>query len=327
VYTYYAGRYEELRNGSSSSAGTPTYYIWAGGQRVASLTSGTYSYTLQDHLGGTALTTNASGYVTQIYDYYPYGSELTNTALSTTDAKHSFTDKELDDTLGLYYFEARWYDADIGRFMSQDPAQLDDRVFKLITDPQSLNFYAYSRNNPVNLTDPSGESWWNPTTWNWQAASHRAGQILEMLPVTGDVCDVYSLAFGETPFTQELVSNVDKGIVVVAALIPGLTGGEAKAIKTGVETIIQGASQTKSGLVEQWLKGGDFDQAVKDFEDLVGDGKIVTHELSDGRIVKSAELPNGGSASVRNFSSEGSPTVQVNYDDGSKVKVRYNDQE
>ncbi len=155
-YTYYMP-YEELRNGTITSAGSPTYYIFAGGQRVASLDGTTYSYYLQDHLGGTSLTTNSGTYVTQLYDYYPYGSELQNTQLTSADAKHSFTDKELDDSLGIYYFEARWYDADIGRFISQDPAQMDERISTLIADPQSLNFYAYSRSNPINFVDPSGE--------------------------------------------------------------------------------------------------------------------------------------------------------------------------
>ncbi len=141
-YTYYVNQYEELRNGTSASAGTPSYYIFAAGQRVATLEGGAYTYTVQDHLGGTALTANAGKYVTQIYDYYPYGSELSNTQLSTTDAKHSFTDKELDDSLGLYYFEARWYDADIGRFTSQDPL-----------DGMS---YTYGANNPLVMIDPTG---------------------------------------------------------------------------------------------------------------------------------------------------------------------------
>ncbi len=128
---------------------------------------------MQDHLGGTSLTTNSGTYVTQLYDYYPYGSELQNTQLTSADAKHSFTDKELDDSLGIYYFEARWYDADIGRFISQDPAQMDDLVSKSpdetsnyneffkenkIYDPQMLNFYTYSINNPLTYTDPDGET-------------------------------------------------------------------------------------------------------------------------------------------------------------------------
>lgn len=37
--------------------------------------------------------------------------------------------------------------------------QLDGGMMKLLGDPQSLNFYSYTRNNPVNLTDPTGRGW------------------------------------------------------------------------------------------------------------------------------------------------------------------------
>ena len=49
--------------------------------------------------------------------------------------------------------DARYYDATEGRFISPDP------IVPSATDPQSLNRYAYGRNNPVVLTDPSGHSW------------------------------------------------------------------------------------------------------------------------------------------------------------------------
>lgn len=64
---------------------------------------------------------------------------------------HKFTGKELDDETGLYYFNARYYDAHLGRFISVDPVGGSN------TDPQSWNRYAYALNNPVTVTDPSGQ--------------------------------------------------------------------------------------------------------------------------------------------------------------------------
>jgi uncharacterized protein RhaS with RHS repeats len=54
----------------------------------------------------------------------------------------------------LYYFGARYYDSEIGRFITKDPDGGD------ATDPQSLNPYVYVRNNPVNLVDPDGRLVW-----------------------------------------------------------------------------------------------------------------------------------------------------------------------
>ena len=57
-----------------------------------------------------------------------------------------FTGRELDRSTGLYYYRARYYDPEIGRFLSEDPLGFEAGV----------NFYAYVGNNPVNANDPSG---------------------------------------------------------------------------------------------------------------------------------------------------------------------------
>jgi RHS repeat-associated protein len=57
-----------------------------------------------------------------------------------------FAARELDATAGLYYVRARWYDASMGRFISEDPIGLAG----------GINNYAYAANDPVNLSDPSG---------------------------------------------------------------------------------------------------------------------------------------------------------------------------
>jgi RHS repeat-associated protein len=63
---------------------------------------------------------------------------------------HKFTGKERDAESGLDNFGARYDSSSMGRFMSPDP--LGGRMI----DPQTLNKYSYTRNNPVNLIDPTG---------------------------------------------------------------------------------------------------------------------------------------------------------------------------
>ncbi|MEV8595028.1 RHS repeat-associated core domain-containing protein [Streptomyces sp. NPDC052012] len=53
---------------------------------------------------------------------------------------------------GFAHLGARDYDAATGRFISVDP--VGD-----LTDPQQINGYAYSNNNPVTFTDPDGKFW------------------------------------------------------------------------------------------------------------------------------------------------------------------------
>ncbi|NMC59403.1 MAG: RHS repeat-associated core domain-containing protein, partial [Candidatus Methanofastidiosa archaeon] len=52
--------------------------------------------------------------------------------------------------IGLYYFGARWYDASLGRFISEDPLKGS------MISPQSQNPYVYCMNNPLRFVDPSG---------------------------------------------------------------------------------------------------------------------------------------------------------------------------
>ncbi len=116
----------------------------------ASDTEETFYY-LHDHLGGIEAVLDEGGTTVERRDYLPYGNE--RLAVGETDEDYGFTGKELDNETGLMYYDQRYYDAEIGRFVQVDPWEGD------IRDPQSLNKYTYTRNNPVRYVDPTGESW------------------------------------------------------------------------------------------------------------------------------------------------------------------------
>jgi RHS repeat-associated protein len=61
-----------------------------------------------------------------------------------------------DQPTELQYLNARYYDPALGRFGSLDPLLRGVPTTALLGSPQSLNFYAYSSNNPINKSDPSG---------------------------------------------------------------------------------------------------------------------------------------------------------------------------
>ena len=64
---------------------------------------------------------------------------------------HLFAGEYWDQDSQLLYLRARWYDPQIGRFISADPFEGRQR------DPRSLNRYVYASSDPVHGTDPSGE--------------------------------------------------------------------------------------------------------------------------------------------------------------------------
>ena len=87
----------------------------------ASATAST-TYLHPDHLGGTNVTTDEDGEVTQTLDYYPYGSQrITSGSFSE---QRRFIGEEYDGDTEFSYLNARYYQGSRGQFMSQDPVFL-----------------------------------------------------------------------------------------------------------------------------------------------------------------------------------------------------------
>jgi RHS repeat-associated protein len=109
----------------------------------------TTTYYHNDLAGSPVAASNESGQVLWRESYRPYGERLTNSAAST-DNKVYFTSRRQDAETGLVYMGARYYDPMIGRFISTDPKQFDEK------NAQLFNRYAYANNNPYKYVDPDG---------------------------------------------------------------------------------------------------------------------------------------------------------------------------
>lgn len=110
-------------------------------------------YFHQNNINSTLYVTDAQGRPVSRMVYTPYGSTYQQSAGGADHFRYKFAGKELDEADGLYYFNARYYDPSIGRFTTAD-TELGGLAFK--TDV--LNRYAYTLNNPVVYSDPSGHS-------------------------------------------------------------------------------------------------------------------------------------------------------------------------
>jgi RHS repeat-associated protein len=101
----------------------------------------TQYYFSQDHLGSTTALTNTSGVLVERETYDAYGNSN-----ASANTRYGYTGRERDSLTGLMYYRARWYDAQVGRFISEDPIGLSG----------GMNQFAYVHSNPQNSTDPSG---------------------------------------------------------------------------------------------------------------------------------------------------------------------------
>jgi RHS repeat-associated protein len=91
----------------------------------------------------------ADGQQTIIQRYYPWGTIRPgpNNALPTD---YTFTGQKLDESTGLMYYGARYYDPYLNRWIQPDTIIPDP------ANPQSLNRYSYVYNNPLRYIDPTG---------------------------------------------------------------------------------------------------------------------------------------------------------------------------
>jgi RHS repeat-associated protein len=63
---------------------------------------------------------------------------------------YRYTGQRQEESLGLYFYNARWYDPSLGRFAQADT------IVPSPGNPQSLNRYTYTFNNPLKYVDPTG---------------------------------------------------------------------------------------------------------------------------------------------------------------------------
>jgi RHS repeat-associated protein len=105
------------------------------------------TWMLTDHLGSVRDLVNNTGTVVNHFTYDSFGN-VVGSMTGGVDTRYKYTGREFDQETGLHYYRARYFDAQVGRFISQDPLGFGSG--------DGSNLYAYVTNQPVNRVDPSG---------------------------------------------------------------------------------------------------------------------------------------------------------------------------
>jgi RHS repeat-associated protein len=148
IYSGLTVLYEETMNSAAT-------YIYGPTGRLTKKTTingetNTFFYHT-DRLKSTRLVTDENKTIVSAVTYHPFGESSTEHG----SENHLYTGKEKDSS-GLYYYGARYYDPEIGRFITRD------QNYGKISQPQALNKYTYCINNPIRYIDPDGHSYWDP---------------------------------------------------------------------------------------------------------------------------------------------------------------------
>ncbi|MDR2206275.1 MAG: RHS repeat-associated core domain-containing protein [Flavobacteriaceae bacterium] len=98
-------------------------------------------------MGSSSTITNQNGTATNWYEYMPFGEMLMEQTSGDYDNVYKYNGKELDESTGLYYYGARYYDPRTSIWLSVDP---------LAEKYPNIGAYVYTMNNPIKFVDPTG---------------------------------------------------------------------------------------------------------------------------------------------------------------------------
>ncbi|MDR6937329.1 RHS repeat-associated core domain-containing protein [Luteibacter sp. 3190] len=249
-------------------------FLMLGSARAADVV--TYYYTSPQ---GTVLAkADSAGNLISTVDYRPYGSQ----ALGTPEQGPGYTGHVNDVDSGLVYMRARYYDPEIGRFLSTDPAS---------TTPGSVvafNRYVYASNNPVLNIDPDGRQS-VPGSIDWQAPG-----MMEAWQTTG------------REFTIPVLIDLVPGGGFVNCAMQGCGGGGwAMAALPIVGGEIRGASRVFSigeKMAAVAAKGRRGEEAVRKVADI---GEKIAIDINGTRRVPDGIVESVSINEVKNVARQG----------------------
>jgi len=295
-------------------AGKNFEHIYLAGSVIADRvwTHATQSYSAlfkhTDALGSPVAVTNQAGTVIERNDYEPYGAVIGKPNYQGI----GYTGHVQDGATGLTYMQQRYYDPQVGLFLSVDPVTAYESPVGM------FNRYRYANNNPYKFTDPDGR-----LTVPWE-------QIGKVAAKGGARAGTAAIADGPEPFVGDVIGI---GILIYTVGEIGYEIYQAnqqptpeEAVKGAVEGIREGKSPVAGKAGERGELQGNAEEGDADWEAL---NNIPGAKANDSNNIT---LPDGSTAnrhkSTRPYSDglpAGTDTIK-HYPKGSNVPsttIRY----
>ncbi len=217
---YIGSGYEVTKNPDNSTNAIKSVFL--GNNRVCETVGGSVYYFHQDHIGSSNVITDSTGKQVACYEYKPYGETSKISGSFSTDIR--FTGQRLDASTSFYFYGARYYDPELGRFIQPDT------IVQAPFSPQTLNRYSYCGNNPITYIDPTGHKkfkWYAP--WTWFSSDGPIGAVIGAIVgiavaiVTGNLW----LGFQAYSITSSVIGAATSGNWggLAGGIVGGLIGG------------------------------------------------------------------------------------------------------
>lgn len=240
------------------------YYLVAGrnsvGQQFRKLRTGTcqseqkttvpnrsrHYYFHFDGLGNVVAISDSAGNTIEKYAYDVYGAaEIRNANGSIRNTSlvgnpYLFTGRRFDNETALYYYRARYYSPELGRFLQVDPGGYDN----------GINLYAYAGNNPIILVDPLGLC---PEGFDsWSVWGDLPSAVLHGLD-DGAYLAGNTFTLGLVPYWSERAAQARErygGMATASEVSAGVSGvagaGAATLSALGIDVVLWGGAATAS---------------------------------------------------------------------------------
>jgi RHS repeat-associated protein len=132
---------------TDSKGKTQKRYVYALTRLCQQSTDGTSFFLYERPSKSVALLADEKGSLIESYTYDAFGFQE---GKKNSNNNYRYNAEEYDEETGLIFLRNRYYDPEIGRFISIDS------TLPALSDPKELNTYPFAGNDPINHCDPTG---------------------------------------------------------------------------------------------------------------------------------------------------------------------------